>query len=389
VSLFTFDELTTPLSRQEVQQSIYNVLGTLGVDTTTWKPGAVVRSLIVGVSVVLSGLSQLTVQIARSGFLELSEGDWLTLVAHHVYGVERIQATFATGQITLVNAGGGIYSEAADDLIVSSPSTGKQFRNTAPFSLGAFATLTIPIRATEIGADSTALPATITNLVTSLLGVSCSNALSLVGLNAELDPSLRTRCSEKLGALSPNGPWDAYGFAVRNATRPDGSNVGVTRIRITKDGFGNVFVYCANATGAITDAGDLAILDTAIQTLAAPLAVTAHLLSATNVVVPITYELWMYNTSGRSVSQVTDAVAARLLAFFEAQPIGGNVVDPDPGKVFVDAVRAAIISTLPEIFHAVVTLPAADLSLAINEVPTLGAITVTAVHQVPPSEGQA
>jgi len=388
----TVDELTTPLTRQDVEQSIYDILGALGVNTTLWKSGSVVRAFVTASSSVIAALSQLQALIAKSGFVGLSAGDWLTLAAKYVYGVLREDATFATGDVTLVNAGGGVYGLGADDLIVGNASSGKTYRNTGAFVLGAFATLTIEVRATEAGSESSAGTGQITLLVTPLVGVSCSNALPLTGIDAESDPSVQLRCAEKLGSLSPDGPWDAYAFAARTAMRPDGSPIGVTRVRIVKDGFGNVFVYVASAAGAVSGTvgnltTDLGLVDENIQRLAAPLAVTAQVSSAVPVSQAVTYELWMYNTSARTVAQVQAIVNSALAAFFSAQPVGGNVIDPDPGKIFVDAIRATIASSLPEIFHVVVTVPAADLALAANEVATLGTPSAINVHQVPPSEG--
>lgn len=392
---FTLDQLTTPLTRQEVQASIYTALATMGVDTTVWKSGSVVRTIIVAVSLVASAFSQLMALIARSGFLELSEGDWLALVAKFVYGVDKQTADFAAGEITLTNTGGGVFHFDPDDLIVANKDTGKTYRNTQVGDLAAFGTLVLNIAATEAGTPSNAAAGAITKLVTSLTGVECTNVLPLVGRDDEEDPLLRLRCSEKLGALSPDGPWDAYNFVARNATRADGSNVGVTRVRITKDGFGNVFVYCATASGPVPGTvgdltTDLGAVDEAIQQLAAPLGVTAWVFSAAAVAVSVTYSLWLYNTSGRTNAQIIDAVNARLTSFFSSQPVGGNVIDPDPGKIFVDAIRAAIVSTLPEAFHALVPTPAADVVLGVGDVAVfVSPATVTAITQVQPSEGHA
>jgi hypothetical protein len=386
----SFEALITSLSRQEVEASVYQVAAAVGVNTTTWKPGAVVRTIIVGVSVVLSAFSELQAKIARSGFLEHSEGDWLTLVAHHVYNVDRIEPTFAEGEVTLTNTAGGVFNLDVDDLVVSNPDTGKTYRNTEAFSLGALATITIPIKATESGSASTSIPDSITVLETTLLGVTVTNAIAVVGRDAELDPDVRTRCYEKLGALSPMGPWDAYASAARNARRADGTPVGVTRVRQHKDGAGGVTTWIATATGTVLGDPDdpdtdLGVVNEAIQQLAAPLAVTAVVDSASAYVLAITYEVWAYNTSGLTDSQLRDLVAAKLSPFTSAQPIGGAVIGLDPGKVFRSLIIAAIASARPEIFRVELTLPATDPELDINEVPVLGTVSGT-IHQVPPAE---
>lgn len=391
--MISLDDLTTPLTRDEVKESIYDVLATVGVDTTTWKPGAVVRTMIGAVAIILAALSQLIALTTKSGFLDFAEASWLTLVAKYVYGVDRIEATFAEGEVTLTNAGGGVFVLAVDDLVVANPTTGKTYRNSSAGTLNALSTLTLPIVATEAGAASTSTGNTITSLETTLLGVTATNANSVVGLDAESDPNLRARCREKLGSLSPNGPWDAYAYAAKNALRSDGTAIGVTRVRVIKDGYGNVDVYCATASGGITGTAtdtttDLGAIDDAIQRKAGPLAVTATAHTATAVVQGVTYELWMYNTSGLSAAQIQALVSAKLAAYAASVPVGGNVIDNDPGKIFVTALQSEIRSVRQaEIFKVAVTSPAADIELAGSEVWQLGTVVCTAINQLAAPEG--
>jgi phage-related baseplate assembly protein len=388
---FELDDLIQPVTRAEVQQSIYDVLGIVGVVTTTWKPGAVVRTIIVAVSAVLAALSNLQANICRSGFLQFSSGSWLTLVARYGYGVERLGATFASGSLTLVNGGGGVYTVDPDDWIFLNTATNKTYRNTQAFTLNALQTLTIQIQATEAGADSSADPGEIAALVTTILNVTCSNAGALTGTNAESDPELRSRAQQKLGALSPMGPWDAYTYAVRSATREDGTPLGINRVRIVKDGSGHVWVYVASVNGEVPGdvddpTSDLGIAMEAVQRKAAPLAVTAEVISATAFVVAVTYELWMYNTSALSGPQITEAIDDAIEAFLASQPIGGNVIGTDPGKVFINAIEKAIFNAIPEIFQVTVSLPLTDEELDPNDVPIKGSISGV-VHEEPPPEG--
>lgn len=393
--MISLDDLTTPLTRDEAKASIYDVLSTVGVDTTTWKPGAVVRTMIAAVAIILAALSQLIALTTKSGFLDFAENDWLTLGARYVYGVERIEATFGEGEVTLTNTGGGVFVMAVDDLVVANPTTGKTYRNSSAFTLNALATLTTAIVATEAGASSTSTGNTITSLETTMLGVTVTNANSVVGLDAESDPNLRARCREKLGALSPNGPWDAYSYAAKNAVRSDGTAIGVTRVRVIKDGYGNVDVYCATSSGGVTgtaddDTTDLGAIDAAIQLGAAPIAVTATAHTAVAVVQGVTYEVWMYNTSGLSSAQIQALISAKLAAYAAIVPVGGNVIDNDPGKVFVDTLESEIRFVRPlEIFKVVVTSPAADIELAGSEVWQLGTAVCTAIHQIAPPDGNS
>src|SRR5690606_22967724 len=134
----TLEELTTPLTREEIEEAIYSTLAAKGVRTTSWKSGGVARTIITGTSIVLSAFSRLQALIAKGGFLDIAEDEWLTLVARHVYGVERIEGTFASGEVTLTNTGGGVFAGDAGDLVFScssGPAEGKTYRNTAAYSL--------------------------------------------------------------------------------------------------------------------------------------------------------------------------------------------------------------------------------------------------------------
>lgn len=389
--MISLADLTTPVTRQQVEQSTYDVLGVLGVDTTSWKPGAVVRAMITAVALLLSAFSALMAQITAGGFLETAIGAWLTLVAKYVYGVDRVEASFASGFLTLTNSGGGVFADAAYDRTFRNPTTGKTYQNSTSFSLGAGSSVTIAIVATEAGAASTSLAGTITEIQTTMLGVTCANAAALVGQDAELDPVLRARCYEKLGALSPNGPWDAYAFAAKNARRANGTSIGVTRVRVAPpDGFGNVTTYVATASGGVSGISgdpstDLGSIHAAILHQAAPLAVTAHTQSAAPFPISPVYQAWLYNTSGLTEQQIKDAVAAKITAYLSTQAIGGNLIS-GVGYVYADALRTVIGSALPQIFHVVLASPAGDTSLSIDQVPTLGTITPT-ITQVPPPDG--
>jgi len=207
MTIISVDDLLTPLTRADVEGSIYSVAARLGLSTSTWKPGAVVRTMVTATSVVLAALSRVQVDIAKSGFVDLAEVGWLTLLARYVYGVERITETFATGTVQLNNDGGGVYALDPFDLVVANSATGKAYRNTEAVALGAGQVgLDVSVIAAEAGAASSATPGQLSVLTTALPGVTVDNAVGLTGLDNERDSALRARCKERLGALSPMGP---------------------------------------------------------------------------------------------------------------------------------------------------------------------------------------
>lgn len=379
----TLDTLTTALTKDEISAAIYAAVEARGVSTTTWKPGAVARTIIAGVSIVLAALSVLQALIAKSGFLELSAGDWLTVVARNVYGVERIVGTFASGSLTLDNTAGGVFAPGIGDIIALNTATGKTYRNTAAFTLAAFEVgKAVDFAAVEVGSDSSAAPAAIDDFETAMLGVTVTNPLAFVGLDDEEDPALLTRARAKIGTLSPNGPSDAYAFLALSAATDDGASAGVTRVTTVPDGSGNVAVYVADAAGSLTGTvGDtttpLGAVDESIQLLAVPLAVTATTISATPLAVPVTYEIWVRASSGLTAVEHQDAIATALAAFMSTQAIGGARKVPGGGFVFHQAIESVIGSTVGAVYliDKTVTVPAADTAVASTEAPALSTLT--------------
>ena len=386
----TLAELTTAMTTDEARTAIYDALAARGVDVTAWKSGSVTRTIVAGVAVLLSAFSELQANLARMGFLDEADGEWLRQVAHYVYGVTKDDGTFATGSVDCTNASGNTYTGVADDLVFLSTATGKTYRNTSAFSIGPSATTAVEVRAVEIGDDSTAAATEIDDLVTPLLGVTVSNPLAIVGTNEESDAQLRLRCRESIGRLSPNGPRDAYAYFAKSAVRAvDGSSIGVTRVRTVPDGLGNVDVYCATASAGITGtegdpSTDLGAVALAIWENVEPIAVTAILHTATIVTQAVTYELWVPDDIGMTSAEVESAVETALSTRLAETPIGGEViVDGDPGYVFVSAIEATIARALPSPpIRVLVTVPAADVSLTASQAPAVGLVTATAIHFV-------
>lgn len=383
------DQLIQPLTKEQVKSSLYNLMKATGLPVTSWQEGAVARTIVAVVATIFAGFTEVMATVIRAGFLDLAEGVWLTMHAKFVYGVDRIEATFATGEVTLDNNGGGVFSFDPGDLIVRNPTTNKLYTNTSAFDLGALEKgKKVAIRAVEAGSASTSGPGQITAFVTTLLLVTVTNEASVVGLEAELDPALRQRCRDSLGALSPNGPRAAYEYWSKSAKRPDGSSVGVTRVRIPRaTGDGTVTVIVASATGPVLGdvndpTTDLGIVNDVMQKFVVPDGVTATVVSAVPHPIPVTCDVWIYTSAAMTDGEVQFAVAARLRAYVETIPIGGFVIPPDVGKVFVNALVGQIEATSGYVIKASVTFPVLDEMLAGNQVVTLGSVVVN-VHQVP------
>lgn len=384
MSLIPVDDLTTPLTADEVNEKFLAILETLNMPARSWRQGGVARTILKTVATTYAGFTLLMSQAIKSGFLETATGDWLTLLAKYVYGVDRRVSTFATGDITFVNAGGGVYppvgSYLPDQVRVTWVAGKKTYANTAIFSVPGGGTVTTGFRAVEAGAASSAPANAITSLETPvMLGVSVSNVSAIAGSDAETDEDLRQRCRDKLAALSLNGPRGAYAYAARSALRLDGSPVDVNRVAVSpSSSTGIVNVYAASPSGAPISS-DLTLVRDSIEKIARPDSVTVNVYGATVVALASSLVIWAKRTDGVSAQDIQTLAANALLAMVQNYPIGGIAKPPyTQGYLYADNIAGTAKSAHSSIFDVDGIGP--DLALNPGEVATLAtSITVNIV----------
>ena len=384
---FTLSELTKALTKDEVEQAIYSTIEASGTTTSAWQPGAVTRAMISGCAIVLAAMSSLVALIASGGFLSLARGQWLTLVAYHVFGVERRAATFAAGDLTLTNNGAGVFAPAVGDVIVSNTTTGKLYRNTEAFSLGIGEALDVSFAAFEAGINSTAAIGEVTTFETELVDVSITNAAAWVGLDEQSDPDLRALCLATRDSVSPNGPKRAYEKFAKSAVRSDGTAIGVTRVRSLADGDGGVTTYVATASGAVSgtegdELTDLGAVAASIRENVEPLCVVNTTASASIVSINVTYELWAWSDIDVSTAPEGATPSARiksqilldLAEYMSEIPIGGQDAELSD-RVFHDSIRTLIGKAFPEIYRVKLTVPSSDTTLTVGQAPAIGTVS--------------
>lgn len=377
----TLKDLITPLTTEAVKVSIYSVLTGLGLRPSEWKAGDPEAAIVWSVSSVTATLwNTYGTPAIASGFLDYATGKWLRARAKQGFGVDYIPAQFAAGEWTGTNAGlstAGPY--APGDLVFAHNTSGKTYRNTSTVSFLSGVPLVIPIQAVEVGTASDAAPGTIV-LQTVVLGLSGSNAASVLGQDDEEDEALRARCRLKLGALSPNGSKSAYQYVALTPTDPNGRwnhGVNVTRCKVTPNATnGTVSVLLAGPNGALTN-DEVEAVDLAIQTTVVPEAITCTVTSATALVVPITYTL--YVPTGLTTGEVQALVADALADFFRDIPIGGTVLPSIPGQIYRNVIESTILRSVPGALQVTVAAPATDQLMAGTQVAVLGTITPTVV----------
>lgn len=229
--------------------------------------------------------------------------------------------------------------------------------------------------------DANGIPATntVNVLVTNLLGVTCGNVDVFFGTDVESNVDLASRARLRLQSLSTGGPRGAYEYYALSAaqwaatlTPPLRLGAAITRVRrITNPSNGTVFVFGANAVGAMSSA-DVAVGDAVLQAYATPEAVTSKMVSATNRNVSCAVTVWLPATLATEANRGIIQVA--IQDYFTTLPIGG-VDDPQGGYtaiVPVQGVAGAIFDALedirirPQNISVVLNGKAQDLQLVVS-----------------------
>ncbi len=371
----SIDDVITPTTADEVEAEVLSLCVTADLQTSAWQAGSWVRTIIEILSQEIATKSLVEVEVAKGGLGDLASASWAKLWAKSIYDIDFVAAAPSTGVITLTNASVVQYDLDPGDLIVAHSVTGKTYRNQATISVLASSTLAnVAISADEVGTSSDAAPGQITVMVSSLVGVTVTNPAAVLGADEETTKQLVTRSRAKLASLSPNGPKDAYNFVATSPTLSATSSP-ITRSRTSGNQVtGVVSVYIATATGTPT-APNIAIVQAAIDFWAEPWCVQATAIGATEVVINITYTVWI--RSSLTALQIEDAIETALSVYVSTVPVGGVVVPPDTGNVYVEALTHVIHTTYSTIERVLVTLPAADIVLTANQVPVIGTVTAT------------
>jgi hypothetical protein len=364
-TLFTVETLDSLLATG------LSVAAALGLPVTSWRVDDPTRALFSALAEYLAEREALQGFFIRSGFLSWATGDWLRVLASEVYGVDVPDAAPASTTVDLLNSGAGWYDLGVGEFRVRSTSSGVTYTSTEALSLhGAGATQTLDVVADVDGSEGSAALDEIDAFETILLGVTITGSAAAIGVDVPSDEETREQCRATRGALSPNGPADAYEYVARNATLTGAASV--TRAHATEDAPNLVVtVYVATASGAPSGA-DVTLVQSALDVWATPLTATATAVAASEVAQAITATV----TGGDVPADVEALAEAALGAMFAALPIG-------PCTLARSAVYAAIHGVLVTagVTNPVVALsvPATDVTLTAGQVATLGTVTVTEV----------
>jgi hypothetical protein len=386
--MLTLADLLTPETRDEVLQDFLDIGTAVGLPVTAWQKLGVARTILATVAQKVSDVIRMVTTATAGGLLDYAaavtpEGGpgWLDILGHNMYGTDRIPGTFAGGAETLTNTSGVTYTIDPGDLTFSNTLSGKTYTNLTGGPLNAHGSLTVDIIASEIGSASSSIAGAIDNLVTPLNGVTCANALPVLGTDVQKNADYVLSCRASLAATSPNGAHDAYNYFAKRTLRPDGSSVGVTRTRTTIDPTtGRISLYVASANGPIDPSDQNYVVDQ-IQNTCVPFGDAVDVINATAHSITVT---GVITVLGTSVVGVTDAqLAAKALtqiaAYFSVVPIGGYL-----GTIYAEGIRGQISQSIgsPAFVTCSISSPAGDTSLTSSDVPTLNVASAFTIVRI-------
>lgn len=359
---------------------------------TNWNPGAPYLFFLQLMSKLLEVSDLLAVLIAKSGFLDLAEGEWLTLLARSFYELERQPAGFAKGQVLFTVApGAGPYPITAGSHYVSAP-TGQRYvtTNPAPVQISSAAPVSIPVQALVPGdAANIGLNTPLALDAPGLLGVTVTNPvvangtwLTEAGTPEEPDGRLRERCHGRWPQLAnARGlpPVAETLISLALTVRPDVTKCRVySNLRNGQAAAQWVTVYLAGPAGAVQPPAVAAVLAALLPRMG--LNDKLDVRSAVAVQVPVVATvnfLAEFNTAANRAQ-----ILANLAALQAVVPIGGRVYRTNLIKVLEGGADPLIATqkAVHGVRDVVLNLPAADLVLNFDSVAALvPTITFTGV----------
>lgn len=153
----TLTQLLNPPSTNDLLVKIVGMLSAQGFSATDWETDSDGRVILQVEAQTLADLWQAVYNVAKGGYLDTAEGDWLTLLARSQYQLERNPATYTSGLFTLKTlAGVGPYTFNAGDLVATAFDLNNnaliyRSTNTAPVVINPNSTATIRVTADSPG----------------------------------------------------------------------------------------------------------------------------------------------------------------------------------------------------------------------------------------------
>ena len=227
--MLSLGQLIAAPSEDDVLQTILDALTSLGFQATSWQSGSAQLIMLRLIARMISKLGVAVQLIAVGGFTTLAAqtsgaSGLLTLLAKYVYGLERVEAQYTVGKITLTSsAGAPTHILAVGDLIIADAEEGvdgaHSYTLTEGGTLNPGSSLSLEFKADVAGADWNIAPNTTLYLWTPLVGVTATNPallpdsntwITTPGEDEESDTRLSDRCMGRWSRLTYGNTDGAY-----------------------------------------------------------------------------------------------------------------------------------------------------------------------------------
>lgn len=388
----SFQQLSTPIPEDEALEDLRTLLADLGFSSTSWQSGSVQLTMLRMGARIYSKLSEYAATVAKGMHNDTATGEMLTRYSLSAYANTRFAAISAQHRVTLTVAPGeGPHTINLGSVVVQSASA-QTFRNVAglsvtyPLTVTSAAPSTVLFEAEVAGAAGNVASGTITTLVTTLAGVTVTNADPApyrTGIDEETDPALQTRNRTKWPTLSVQKVRDGVVNKVLSASS------AIAKVAVNDQnprGAGTFDVYIA-AASSVSAPADVSAAQAAINEVTFGNAPSlgagverGKAFAASAVVINLAGTIY-YSSSSDGVA-VKAAVDAALLQFVKDTPLGGWDYSPGPANVvrlndLESVIKGVTVSGSHPVRTVTLTSPSADYSVGAFQVVTLGTLPTT------------
>jgi uncharacterized phage protein gp47/JayE len=371
LSLF---DVQTPLSVDSVRALLLSLLDDAGFPVESWQDEGTAKALVEMAAHLAAQQSQPVALLAKMGFLDTSEDDFLTALMKSDYDEDRNVAVATVMPVRLINASNTTYSKGASEIILTSAS-GRTYSNAAGASVTANATTVVNFTAEVAGAAGN-VPAQTMQLTTPMAGVTAAfdGGFLTAGSDAESDIAVRERARTKWARLRT----ETIRAGITNLVRTAAPNVtGHSIDDENPRGPGTLDVYLAG-DNATAGSGDVALVQTALD--AALFGTGTDEQAGLAIAAPTqTQDLnaTVYVRGVTETAALTDLTAA-WRAFLVTIPVGGFDLSPGPQNVILPG---QIVDAFAEVAGVVSTSldVEAPIAVPLHTKVLEGAINITVV----------
>lgn len=243
--MLTFAQLTTPVTQDQALSTLVDWLAAAGFNSRSWQSGSTQLTFLTAFARGYSKVTEMVSTLAKAGFNETAEGEWATRFARSNYDNERVPASTTRHLMQFAcSSNAGPYPQAAGKIVVSDGTRTYRLVNddTYPIvTIPSGGSVSMVCEAEVAGAAGNVAPGTITRMITTFVGVDCTNTSILkAGTDEEQTTRLRERNRTKWANLSIEVTADGCRYLALSAS----AEVQKTYIEDTNPrGAGTVDVY--------------------------------------------------------------------------------------------------------------------------------------------------